>query len=120
MTRGTGMPRPSGVFGGGLRGAIFVLGALVLGLLVGGCGEPDLRGAEGRADGAKVYAAYCVGCHGKDRQRGPERMHLTRVPQQPRANVLKIVEGGSRDMPAWGKRLPREQIDAVVDYLYSR
>jgi mono/diheme cytochrome c family protein len=101
------------------------------------------------ANGAIVYARYCVSCHGKTgRGDGPLASDLkVTVPdlttlaarnsgRYPSARVQQVIEGGeplrghgTSDMPAWGDafkrtegieaRNPKEAIHNLTQYLSS-
>lgn len=89
--------------------------ALLLG--VSGCQPPSTRTPEGKADGARVYAVYCQGCHGPDGARGTPSGQLTGAAQRPREELRRVIEKGRRAMPAWEKRLAPDEISAVIDHI---
>jgi ubiquinol-cytochrome c reductase cytochrome b subunit len=75
---------------------------------------------------AQVYARYCVSCHvvdgdgGKD---GPDLSHAGRDRSREwlRRWVAQPTDiKADAEMPAFGKRLRPEELDAIVDYLAQR
>lgn len=73
-------------------------------------------------DAASLYQEYCAACHGADRlgQMGPALLpeNLGRVKPTEAARV--IAEGRpATQMPPFGDRLSPEQIQALVDYIYT-
>ena len=77
--------------------------------------------------GKKVYAAKCTGCHGADGN-GNAKMATTlkvTIPPlaqsaaKPEAEVRKTLVEGKKPMPAYGKTLSADEIDAVLAYSKS-
>jgi len=75
---------------------------------------------------AGVWARYCVGCHvidgdgGKD---GPELSHIGSKHDAPTLRGWIVDPEAAKpdtDMPAFGKRLSPEQLDAIAQYLADR
>lgn len=69
--------------------------------------------------GARVYAENCARCHGANGQggTGPKLADGRVVDRYPDArDHREVVVGGRGAMPAWGRTLSDEQIDAVVRY----
>jgi mono/diheme cytochrome c family protein len=91
---------------------------LLAALLVAGCGDsrPDTRATDGRADGAKVYALYCLGCHGADGRRGEGAMRIVDGKRKPDAEIRGVVENGRNEMPGWKQRLRPDELQAVVEH----
>ncbi len=74
------------------------------------------------ADAAKLFKTYCAECHGADRLGGtgptlfPENLGRLR----PKKARRVIAEGRpATQMPAFGAILTKDQIDALVDYVFS-
>lgn len=72
--------------------------------------------------GQQTFNSTCSGCHGLDGQGGEHAPNIATSPkiqQLSDADIVRIVENGipSAGMPAFGKSLKRDQIDAVVEYL---
>ncbi len=96
-------------------------GSAVLVVLLSGLSIP----LETRADsqsGAAVYQAHCASCHGADRlgAMGPALLpeNLSRV-RRVQAGT-SIAEGlPATQMPAFGGQLSADQIEAVVDFIYT-
>ena len=94
--------------------------ALALALLLcAGCGSqrPDTRTADGKADGGKVFRIYCAGCHGEDGRRGRGPMLLVDGTRESLEEIRKVVTEGRNEMPGWERRLPPDELEAVVEYV---
>lgn len=77
--------------------------------------------------GKKVYTAKCVSCHGAD-GKGNAKMagmlkvtipDLTGAAKKSDADVLKLLAEGKKPMPAFGKSLSKNELDAVLQYAKS-
>ena len=72
------------------------------------------------AQGARVFAERCSGCHGDDAH-GDIGPNLTDTQWiyggTPSAVRLSVTKGRPGGMPAWGNRLSAEQVDAVLAFL---
>lgn len=114
---------------------------LLLVVLVGGCEGQDE--AEMLRIGSKVYAAECASCHGKSLEGHPnwrEKGINGRMPPPPHDDsghtwrhtdrwLFHVVESGlvppvarrgyESDMPAFGGKLTRSEIQAVLSYIKS-
>lgn len=102
-------------------------GALAGLLVLAAAAGAEPRSAE---NGGRLFARYCVTCHGVDADgRGPAAWLHKPPPADLRASrypdaykVLIIERGGvalgrSASMPPWGQELDRAQIEDVVLYL---
>lgn len=75
---------------------------------------------------ARVYARYCVGCHVIDGEGGDDGPDLSRIGAEHDAATLRrwITDPEAVDpdaeMPSFGDRLTREELDAIAAYLASR
>ena len=75
---------------------------------------------------AWVWARYCVGCHVIDGDGGSDGPVLSHIGSKHDAAKLRswIVDPEAvkpdTDMPAFGKRLSPQQLDAISQYLASR
>ena len=73
---------------------------------------------------ATTYKTNCVSCHGPD-GRGSTvgkslhiaDFHSAQVQQQSDAQLAGVVAEGRGNMPAFGTRLGKDQIDALVKYI---
>ena len=73
---------------------------------------------------ASIYKTNCVSCHGQD-GRGSAvgkslhvaDFHSVQVQQQSEAQLADVVAQGRGNMPAFGTRFSKEQIDALVKYI---
>ena len=80
--------------------------------------------AEDNELGKKIYAQKCAGCHGADGKgnaKMAERLKvsipaLTGGPARTDAELLKIISEGKKPMPAFGRRLSKEELNAVTHY----
>jgi len=97
----------------------------LLSLLALACGAAVSAGATA-ADaprGAALFKTHCAECHGADRfgRIGPallpESLGRMRKPQ-----AIKTVTGGlpATQMPAFGGKLDKDAIAAIVDYIFTR
>lgn len=68
-------------------------------------------------EGAEVYAANCAACHGVAGQGGSGPRLAGNPRSTDEAFVRRVVEHGSGMMPAFGRTLPSEQLDAVIEYV---
>lgn len=75
------------------------------------------------ADGRRLFNWYnCSGCHGDHAGggMGPSlRDSLWRYGSDPQSIFASIAEGRQFGMPAWGTRIPRDQIWRLVTYIES-
>ena len=99
----------------GLAFAIFLGGAASLAF-----GQP----ADDPA--ASVYKTNCVSCHGADgrgsvvgKSLHAADFHSAQVQQQTDAQLATVISEGRGNMPAFGTRLSKDQIDALVKYIRS-
>jgi quinol-cytochrome oxidoreductase complex cytochrome b subunit len=75
---------------------------------------------------AGVWARYCVGCHVIDGDGGSDGPELSRIGREHDAPKLRTwiadpeAVKPDTDMPAFGKRLSPEQLDAISHYLAGR
>jgi mono/diheme cytochrome c family protein len=93
------------------------LGAL---LALAGCDPPDIRTADGKPDGRKIYALYCAACHGPDGRQQTGGTTLVRAAAKPAAELRSVVEHGRGRMPPWKNLLHDDQITAVIDTLKAQ
>ena len=96
---------------------------LVLAVFLGGAasvgfGEPANNSA------ASTYKTNCVSCHGPDgrgsvvgKSLHAADFHSAQVQQQSDAQLADVVGQGRGNMPAFGTRLSKGQIDALVKYI---
>jgi mono/diheme cytochrome c family protein len=73
---------------------------------------------------ASTYKTNCVSCHGQDGRGSPvgkslhtADFHSAQVQQQSDAQLAGVVAEGRGNMPAFGTRLSKDQIDALVKYI---
>lgn len=134
MRQGTGAPRaaaalrPEGTFSSqGEAAAKMIRHAFVFaGLALAVAGAATATRAQAADDGvAKVaanYAQHCASCHAADRLGGmgpallPDNLARLRKPE-----ALKVVAEGrtATQMPAFGAQLGKDEIAALVDWIYS-
>lgn len=124
--------------------------ATALAATLGACSEPDPAPRADPANkaqvalGAKVYAAQCAACHGRNLEGQPDwrlRLPSGRLPAPPHDdsghtwhhpeellfNITKFglvppyaPEGYASDMPAYAGKLTDEEIYAALAYIMSR
>lgn len=101
-------------------------GALVMAMLLVGCGSDDDGGDTDVATGDPVagetiYVDTCAGCHGEDGQAGtdidgtPAADHTVVVPAMTDAEITDVVNNGSGAMPA--QDVAAEDMDDLLAYL---
>jgi mono/diheme cytochrome c family protein len=83
-----------------------------------GFGQPANNSA------AAAYKTNCVSCHGQDGRGSPvgkslhvADFHSAQVQQQSDAQLAGVIAEGQGNMPAFGSRLSKDQIDALVKYI---
>jgi mono/diheme cytochrome c family protein len=93
--------------------AIFLGAAVSLGLA-----QPANNSA------ASIYKTNCVSCHGQDgrgsavgKSLHAADFHSAQVQQQSDAQLADVVAEGRGNMPAFGTRLSKDQINALVKYI---
>jgi mono/diheme cytochrome c family protein len=71
-------------------------------------------------DGEDVFQSNCARCHGAEGGggRGPSLVGIEVELPDKAAAIDQTINGGN-GMPSFGARLDAEQIEAVVDYIYS-
>ena len=98
----------------------WLLGALVFGA-IGAVGVIALFAADQHP--SALFLEYCAKCHGQDgtgnTPKGKQLMarDFTDAEWQSSktdAKLIKTVTGGGEDMPAFGKKLTKEQIESLV------
>jgi cytochrome c6 len=93
--------------------AIFLGAAVSLGLA-----QPANNSA------ASIYKTNCVSCHGQDgrgsavgKSLHAADFHSAQVQQQSDAQLADVVAEGRGNMPGFGTRLSKDQINALVKYI---
>ena len=93
--------------------AIFVGAAVSAGL-----GQPANNSA------ASTYKTNCVPCHGQDgrgsavgKSLHAADFHSAQVQQQSDTQLAGVIAEGRGNMPAFGTRLSKDQINALVKYI---
>src|SRR6266481_1140232 len=73
---------------------------------------------------ASTYKTNCVSCHGQDgrgsavgKSLHAADFHSAQVQQQSDAQLANVIAEGRGNMPAFGTRLSKDQIDALVKYI---
>lgn len=75
------------------------------------------RNADSVAAGALLYAENCVSCHGEDLTGDIGPNLVTSELGHPDADFVVAITGGKGDMPAFGDKLSREEINSLVDFV---
>jgi mono/diheme cytochrome c family protein len=98
---------------------------LVLAVFLGGAasvgfGEPANNSA------ASTYKTNCVSCHGQDgrgsavgKSLHAADFHSAQVQHQSDEQLANVIAEGRGNMPAFGTRLSKGQVDALVKYVRS-
>ena len=73
---------------------------------------------------ASTYKTNCVSCHGQDgrgtavgKSLKAADFHSAQVQQQSDAQLANVIAEGRGNMPAFGTRLSKGQVDALVRYV---
>jgi cytochrome c6 len=82
-------------------------------------------GAPGADAGAQVFKSKCQRCHGTDgmshtfegKMSGAAVLTDPKIVAMPDADLVAVVTNGRKKMPAFGKKLTADQIQAVVGYV---
>ena len=83
-------------------------------------------GAFPAVDSAQLYAKQCASCHGKDgraktvKGKLKHARNLADAEWQERVSderIFNSITNGKEKMPAYGKKLSQEQIEALVTYV---
>jgi mono/diheme cytochrome c family protein len=78
------------------------------------------------ANAAELYAKQCASCHGKDgraktiKGKLKHARNLTDAEWQEKVSderIFNSIHNGKEKMPAFGKKLSQEQIEALVTYV---
>src|SRR3954470_6795896 len=105
-----------------------LLCAIVLSLasLAAASGEPESKKSKPPADGRTVYANNCARCHGGDGTSQTTMGQMTEAPNltdaawqrgKSSAHMTAAVSNGRGQMPAFKKKLSRQDIAAAVAYV---
>lgn len=85
---------------------------------------PATLHAGGRSD----YDANCAGCHGANGNVQTEKARVLKMDvkklslkasRKNRAEMAAIISNGKGSMPSFGKRLSKDEIDGIIDYVVS-
>ena len=71
------------------------------------------------ANGKAIYERKCSRCHGEDGT--PEKRNVPNLKKSDMTDAerIEIITNGEEKMPAFGKKLSREEIQAVMVYTKS-
>jgi mono/diheme cytochrome c family protein len=71
-----------------------------------------------------LYKTNCVACHAQDgrgsavgKSLHAADFHSAQVQQQSDAQLAGVISAGRGNMPAFGTRLTKDQIDGLVEYI---
>src|SRR3954465_6956267 len=93
---------------------------------VAASGEPASKKSKPSADGRTVYANNCARCHGGDGTSQTTMGQMTEAPNltdaawqrgKSSAHMVNAVTNGRGQMPAFKKKLSRQEIAAAVAYI---
>jgi mono/diheme cytochrome c family protein len=99
------------------------LGAALVFVAIGGTGAALFARANSSQHPSPTFVEYCAKCHGEDGKgqtpKGKQLMarDFTDAEWQSAksdADLIKTVTKGGEDMPAFGKKLSKEQIESLV------
>ena len=69
--------------------------------------------------GAVIYAANCVTCHGERMKNPPWAIDLATFPRDERSRFIDAVTNGVRNMPPWSDVIKPDDIAALWAYLVA-
>jgi len=102
---------------------IFAAISLSSGVMVSQLAAASSRPPANRA-GTNTYKTACVSCHGADgrgsalgRSLHAPDLHSEQVHRQSVADLRQVITAGKNNMPPFGNRLTKDQIDAVTKYV---
>lgn len=67
--------------------------------------------------GSELFERRCIKCHGKDGTKGFLGAKDLRTSRKTDEELITIITKGKKIMPSWEKRLTREQMILVVEYI---
>jgi mono/diheme cytochrome c family protein len=70
-------------------------------------------------EGASIYAANCVTCHGERMKNPPWAIDLATFPRDERDRFVNSVTYGVRNMPPWGDVIKPDGVAALWAYLVA-
>ncbi len=87
----------------------------------------SIAAAEDSQLGETVFKQKCAGCHGADGKGNPKMSamlkvtvtDLTTVGGKTNAELTKFISEGKKPMPAFGKSLSPQELDAVTRYVQT-
>jgi mono/diheme cytochrome c family protein len=98
---------------------IFAAISLSSGVMTAASSRPRANSA-----GTNTYKTACVSCHGADGRGSPlgkslhaPDLHSEQVQRQSVADLTQVITAGKNNMPPFGNRLTKGQIDAVTKYV---
>jgi mono/diheme cytochrome c family protein len=79
---------------------------------------------QANSSAASLYKTNCVSCHGPDgrgsavgKSLNAADFHSAQVQQQSDGQLASVIAEGRGNMPPFGTRLSKDQIDALVKYI---
>ncbi len=97
---------------------------LVLAVLI--VASSTTAGAADADAGQKVFTSKCAACHGPDGKGNQKMAAMLKVtipdlgqvaPNMTDSDLAKFIAEGKKPMPAFGKTLSKDELDAVVHYV---
>lgn len=99
--------------------------AAVLPLFTMGCGGTDTTETSPTHEekpmlpGQSVYISHCKLCHGSKGDLGISGAANLKISLLSVDEIKNVVTNGRKAMPAWGKQLKPEEIQAVSEYVIT-
>jgi mono/diheme cytochrome c family protein len=98
-------------------------GILAIAIFLGAAASLGFGGLANNS-AASTYKTNCVSCHGQDgrgsavgKSLHAADFHSAQVQQQSDEQLANIIAEGRGNMPAFGTRLSKAQVDALVKYV---
>lgn len=103
--------------------SVFIVVALFL--FVINFNKTSVVTAKEEIDIKKIYLQNCARCHGADGKSQTELgiklqspdLTLKRIKKRSNSRVVKTITKGDGDMPAFGKKLSKEEINGLADFI---
>ncbi|TXL74676.1 c-type cytochrome [Vineibacter terrae] len=77
--------------------------------------------AQDAGKGKQLYAKNCLHCHGRNMVTpGTVAYDLRQFPEDDKPRFEASVTKGKKNMPPWGDKLTKEQIDDLWAYIMTR
>lgn len=81
--------------------------------------------AQGETDFKKIFLQNCARCHGADGKSQTEigikletpDLTQNRIKKRSKSKLIKVITKGDGEMPAFGKKISKEEISGLADFI---